>query len=76
MSRSAFALRFQELVGESPMEYLTRWRVQSAAQALRTTNEQVIDIAERYGYGSEAAFSRAFKRVMSETPEKHRREKA
>ena len=73
MSRSAFALRFQELVGESPMEYLTRWRMQSAAQALRTTNEQVIDIAERYGYGSEAAFSRAFKRVMGDTPGKHRR---
>jgi AraC-like DNA-binding protein/mannose-6-phosphate isomerase-like protein (cupin superfamily) len=75
MSRSAFALRFQDLVGESPMEYLTRWRMQSAAQALRTTNEQVIDIAERYGYGSEAAFSRAFKRVMGETPGKHRRGK-
>lgn len=73
MSRSAFAARFHELVGESPLEYLTRWRMQSAARALRSTDEAVIDIAERFGYGSEAAFSRAFKRVMGETPGRHRR---
>ena len=74
MSRSAFAARFHELVGESPLEFLTRWRMQSAARALRATDDAVIDIAERYGYGSEAAFSRAFKRVMGAPPGRHRRD--
>lgn len=73
MSRSAFAARFHELVGETPLEYLTRWRMQCAARVLRESDDAVLEIAERYGYGSEAAFSRAFKRVMGETPGKSRR---
>ena len=74
MSRSAFAARFHELVGETPLEYLTRWRMQSAARALRESGDAVIEIAERFGYGSEAAFSRAFRRVMGETPGRCRRD--
>jgi AraC-like DNA-binding protein len=73
MSRSAFAARFMELVGESPMEYLTRWRMQCAARDLRVGDEAVIAVAQRYGYGSEAAFSRAFKRGMGMTPGAARR---
>ena len=68
MSRSAFAARFMELVGEAPLAFLTRWRMQCAARDLRASDDAVIVIAERYGYGSEAAFSRAFKRAMGETP--------
>jgi AraC-like DNA-binding protein len=75
MSRSAFAARFHELVGETPVEYLTRWRMQCAARVLRETGDAVIDVAERYGYGSEAAFTRAFKRVIGETPGRYRRSK-
>jgi len=74
MSRSAFAARFGALVGESPLEYLTRWRMQCAARDLRTGEDAVIEIAQRYGYGSEAAFSRAFKRGMGMTPGAARRE--
>jgi AraC-like DNA-binding protein len=73
MSRSAFAARFQGLVGESPLEYLTRWRMQSAEHALVHTSDSVIEIAERFGYQSEAAFGRAFKRVMGRTPGASRR---
>src|SRR6476659_5735973 len=62
MSRSAFAERFSELVGEPPMQYLIRWRLALAAQALRSGTEAITRIAERSGYDSDAAFSRAFKR--------------
>src|SRR5579863_8855303 len=62
LSRSALAERFTALVGESPMQYLMRWRLALAAQMLRSGGEAITRIAERAGYESEAAFSRAFKR--------------
>ena len=68
LSRSALAERFTTLVGEPPMQYLTRWRLALAAQTLRGGREPVIRIAERAGYESEAAFSRAFKREFGVPP--------
>jgi AraC-like DNA-binding protein len=64
MSRSAFAARFTELVGEPVMTCVTRWRMQLAVGALRDEGTTVAELADRLGYRSEAAFSRAFKRVM------------
>jgi len=68
LSRSALADRFRHLLGESPMQYLTRWRLQMAAQLLRDTDHGMADIAGRVGYESEAAFNRAFKRHAGEPP--------
>ncbi len=68
MSRSAFAARFTELVGEPVMRYVTRWRVYQALDLLETTDLTVPSVATRVGYESDAAFSRAFKRVVGETP--------
>jgi len=67
MSRSPFAARFTALVGEPPLKYLTRWRMQLATRLLRGGDFTVAEVAERVGYDSEAAFSRAFKRWMGET---------
>jgi AraC-like DNA-binding protein len=68
LSRSALAERFAALVGEPPMQYLTRWRLALAAQRLRAGREPVARIAERSGYESEAAFNRAFKREYGMPP--------
>ena len=68
MSRSAFAARFHALVGEPPMQYVTRWRMQVAATWLRSEDTTIGEIALRLGYDSEAAFSRAFKRVVGVSP--------
>lgn len=68
MSRSAFAARFKELVGESPMQYVTRWRMHVALSSLRDENISVGELAARTGYQSEAAFSRAFKRFIGISP--------
>lgn len=68
MSRSAFAARFRELVGETPMHFLTRWRMHVATTWLREGDVTVAELASRLGYRSEAAFSRAFKRVLGESP--------
>jgi len=73
LSRSAFAERFAALVGEPPMQYLMRWRLALAAQALRSGGDAIIRIAERSGYESEAAFSRAFKREFGTPPALWRR---
>lgn len=73
MSRSAFAARFKELVGESPMQYITRWRMNMAVTWLKEENVPVTELAERVGYQSEAAFSRAFKRFIGVSPGSVRR---
>jgi AraC-like DNA-binding protein len=75
MSRSAFAARFTDLVGEPMMHYLTRWRMYVALDALRENDSTVAEVAERLGYRSEAAFSRAFKRVVTISPGAVRRRK-
>ncbi len=76
MSRSAFALKFKETVGQSPMEYLTRWRMLLAGDKLVTSGDSVAAIALALGYESEAAFSTAFKRVMGCSPRQYSRNQA
>jgi AraC-like DNA-binding protein len=75
LSRSLLTERFGRLIGEPPMQYLTRWRMSLAAQALRTGREPVARIAEGLGYESEAAFNRAFKREFGLPPAAWRRSK-
>lgn len=70
-SRSSFAARFTALTGETPMDYLTRWRMQLAARLMTTQADlRVSEVAARVGYRSEAAFSRAFKRAFGVAPRK------
>jgi AraC-like DNA-binding protein len=76
MSRSAFAARFTELVGEPVMRYVTRWRMRVAVNALRDERATVAELADRLGYRSEAAFARAFKRVTGVAPGAIKREDA
>ncbi len=73
MSRSAFAARFKELVEESPMQYITRWRMNLALTWLKKENVSLGELADRLGYQSEAAFSRAFKRFIGVSPGAARR---
>jgi AraC-like DNA-binding protein len=73
MSRSGFAARFKDLVGESPLEYLTRWRVYKATQLLRETDLKVAKIASLVGYESDAAFNRTFKKSVGQAPGEYRR---
>jgi AraC-like DNA-binding protein len=73
LSRSGFAARFTELVGEPPLQYLARWRMTKAAQALRETDATIPDVAERVGYQSEASFNKAFKRWEGTGPGAYRR---
>ncbi|MCO1576114.1 helix-turn-helix transcriptional regulator [Crossiella sp. SN42] len=73
MSRSTFAARFTELVGEPVMGYVTRWRMHVAAGRLRAGEVSVAEVARELGYRSEAAFSRAFKRVTGVSPGSVRR---
>ena len=68
LSRSALAERFAALVGEPPIQYLMRWRLALAAQTLRASGDAITRVAERSGYESEAAFSRAFKREFGMPP--------
>jgi len=73
MSRSAFAARFTELVGEPAMHYVTRWRMHTALTWLKEDDAPVGDLSRRLGYESEAAFSRAFKRYVGVSPGAARR---
>jgi AraC-like DNA-binding protein len=68
LSRSAFAERFTQFVGQPPMQYLANWRMQLATNYLRGGSESLASIASRVGYDSEAAFSRAFKKVVGAPP--------
>jgi AraC-like DNA-binding protein len=68
MSRSAFAARFKELLGQTPLEYVTDWRMQKAMQLLEQRDKKLIDVARSVGYESDAAFSKAFKRVVGANP--------
>jgi len=65
--------RFVRFIGQPPMQYLTQWRMQLAAVALRESDDKVIDVALNVGYESEAAFSRAFKRAVGVSPGAWRR---
>lgn len=76
MSRSAFAARFKELVGQPPMDYLAHWRMYQAGSLIRRNASDLGGIAEAIGYESETAFARAFKRVTGTTPGEYRRQHA
>lgn len=73
VSRSAFAGRFTELVGQPPLQYLTDWRMAEAAELLRESDHSVATIAERVGYRSTPAFMKAFTRVHGVGPGGYRR---
>ena len=75
LSRSSLHERFVHFIGQPPMQYLTQWRMQLASGMLRDTNAKVVEIALEAGYESEAAFSRAFKRVVGVAPGAWRRGK-
>jgi len=72
MSRSMLAERFATLVGVPPIQYLADWRIQLAASLLRASKSSIAEVAERVGYGSEAALSRAFKRRIGVPPAHYR----
>ena len=72
LSRSAFAERFAQFVGQPPMQYLTNWRMQLATNYLRNSHETIAAVANRVGYDSEAAFSRAFKKSLGSPPSEWR----
>ena len=76
LSRSAFAARFPAAVGQPPLQYLTRWRLNLAADQLRAGSARVGEIAQKVGYGSEAALTRAFKAQFGSTPAAFRRSAA
>jgi AraC-like DNA-binding protein len=67
-SRTVLAERFTAIMGQAPIEYVTSWRMQLAADRLRNSNDSLAAIAADVGYESEAAFNRAFKRVTGVTP--------
>src|SRR5436309_44759 len=73
LSRSALADRFIRLIGSPPMQYLANWRMQLATQMLRDSSASLAQIAEKVGYDSEAAFSRAFKKAVGAAPATWRR---
>jgi AraC-like DNA-binding protein len=73
LSRSAFAARFTQLVGQTPQRYLAMWRLDLAADHLRGGGAKIGEIAAMVGYGSEAALTRAFKAQFGVTPGAYRR---
>jgi AraC-like DNA-binding protein len=72
-SRSVLAERFTQLLGEPPLTYLARWRLQLAARKLQTTQRSVLQVASDVGYESEAGFNRAFKREFGLPPAQYRK---
>jgi AraC-like DNA-binding protein len=74
LSRSALADRFIQVIGVPPMQYLTNWRMQVAAQELINSGKSIPQIADEVGYESEASLTRAFKRAMGAPPATWRRQ--
>ncbi|HKR46387.1 MAG TPA: AraC family transcriptional regulator [Paraburkholderia sp.] len=72
MSRTAFIERFKNLVGLPPLEYLIRWRMTIARDALKTGNDNLASIAAAVGYASETTFSSTFKRMFGQSPSRYR----
>jgi AraC-like DNA-binding protein len=73
LSRTRLAERFRHFPGESPMAYLAQWRLKLGAEIIQPTEDSVAEAAAAAGYGSEAAFSRAFKREFDCPPAQFRR---
>ncbi len=74
LSRTRLAERFRHFLGKSPMAYLAQWRLKLGAELLRSTEDSVAEVADAVGYGSEAAFNRAFKREFDCPPAQFRRD--
>ncbi|WP_042261743.1 AraC family transcriptional regulator [Paraburkholderia heleia] len=72
MSRTAFIERFKDLVGLPPLEYLIRWRMTIARDALKTGNDSLASIATAVGYASETTFSATFKKMFGQSPGRYR----
>jgi AraC-like DNA-binding protein len=72
VARSTLAARFKQVVGQGPLEYLTAWRVELAADRIRRGDGTIATIARDVGYGSESAFSVAFKRAVGLSPRAYR----
>jgi AraC-like DNA-binding protein len=72
MSRSAFALKFKNVLGQTPLEYLTRWRMYRASAMIRSNDTSFGEVASAVGYGSESSFSRVFRREMGVAPREYR----
>lgn len=75
MSRSVFFNQFKKLVQETPLSYLTNWRIRRAQKLLITDNANISEVAAKVGYQSEAAFNRIFKSKTGQTPSVYRRSK-
>lgn len=75
LSRTRLTERFRHFLGESPIAYLTHWRLKLAAEMLQTSEDSVAQVAVTVGYGSEASFNRAFKREFACPPAKFRRQR-
>jgi AraC-like DNA-binding protein len=73
LSRTGLAERFRHFLGESPMAYLSQWRLKLAAEILESTEDGIAEVAAAVGYGSEPAFNRAFKRQFNCPPAQFRR---
>lgn len=73
MSRTVFSERFRRAAGEPPLTYLTRWRMVLAQHALEDPDVRIGALATELGYGSDSAFSNAFKRIVGEAPQHYRR---
>jgi transcriptional regulator GlxA family with amidase domain len=76
LSRTRLAERFRHFLGESPMAYLAQWRLKLGAEMLESTVDSVAEVAAAVGYGSEAAFNRAFKREFDCPPAQFRRRRS
>jgi AraC-like DNA-binding protein len=74
MSRTLFCNKFKQLVGETPLSYLTNWRITKAKDILAVSKENISEVAMQVGYQSEAAFNRIFKAKVNKTPANYRRE--
>ena len=73
MSRSLYCREFKRLVGETPLSYLTNWRILKSKEILLESKDNISEVASRVGYQSEAAFNRLFKSKVGETPANYRR---
>src|ERR1700732_1748987 len=73
MSRSAFALKFKAVLGQTPLEYLTQWRMYRAGAMIRSNHTSFSEVASAVGYGSDSSFSRVFRREMGVAPREYRR---
>ena len=72
MSRTSFSNQFKTLIGDTPLNYITQWRMLQAKELLAESDKSVGEIAEEVGYQSEAAFNRVFKKRIEKTPLKYR----